>query len=228
VLRGDIEFTATQSVKLQFGDRVTVVGSSDNIKRASKVFGNSVQERDKPMMLPLFTGLIAGIVLGSIPIKLPGFPAPVTLGLAGGPLVVAIILSAVGKVGNLVWYMPRSANLMLRQVGIVLFLSCVGLNAGGEFMDSFRSGIGLKLMEWGALVTLVPLLSISFIARGFFKMNYMTLCGLMAGSLTDTAALTFALQATNSEAPSLSYATVYPMAVLLRVFAVQALILFFR
>jgi len=228
ILRGDVELPATQSVKLQFGDRVTVVGAPDHIKRAEKEFGNSASERDKPMMLPLFTGLIIGVLLGSIPINIPGFPAPVTLGLAGGPLVTAIILSAIGKIGGMVWYMPRSANLMLRQIGIVMFLACVGLNAGGEFVPDLQSGHGIRWMEWGILVTLLPLLSVSFYARGILKMNYMTLCGLMAGSLTDTAALTFALQATGSEAPSLSYATVYPMAVLLRVFAVQAMILFFK
>ena len=228
VTRGDIELTATDAVKLQFGDRVTVVGEEYKLSLVAQEFGDSVKQRDKPMIVPLFVGIIVGVLVGSVPVQLPGFPAPVTLGLAGGPLITAIVLSLIGKVGPLVWYMPRSANLMLREIGIVMFLSCVGLNAGGEFVQALTSGHGLLWMGYGALITVIPLLGVAVCARAFLKLNYMPLCGLMAGSMTDTAALTFALQATASEAPSLAYATVYPMAVLLRVFAVQAMILFFR
>ncbi|MDR3706961.1 MAG: putative transporter [Capsulimonadaceae bacterium] len=228
VSRGDIELTATDAVKLQFGDVVTVVGEEDKLNAVAKEFGDSVKQRDKPMIVPMFVGIIIGVFVGSIPVQLPGFPAPVTLGLAGGPLITAIILSLIGKVGPLVWYMPRSANLMLREIGIVLFLSCVGLNAGSEFIPALTSGHGFVWMGYGALITVIPLLGVAIFARAGMKINYMPLCGLMAGSMTDTAALTFALQATGSEAPSLAYATVYPMAVLLRVLAVQAMILFFR
>ncbi|HEY3329768.1 MAG TPA: putative transporter [Capsulimonadaceae bacterium] len=228
ITRGDIELPATNNVKLQFGDRVLVVGREEMLNAVAKEFGDSVKQRDKPMIVPMFIGIILGVVLGSIPVQLPGFPSPVTLGLAGGPLIVAIILSRIGKIGPLVWYMNRSANLMLREMGIVMFLACVGLKAGGEFLQALLSGHGFLWMGYGALITVIPLLGTALFARGFMKLNYMPLCGLMAGSMTDTAALAFATQATGSDEPSIAYATVYPMAVLLRVFAVQAMILFFR
>jgi len=228
VSRGDLEMTASPAMKLQFGDRVTVVGSEEQLSQVAGVLGDSAKQRDRPMVAPMFVGIILGVLVGSVPVHLPGFPAPVTLGLAGGPLITAIVLSLIGKVGPLVWYMPRSANLMLREIGIVTFLACVGLNAGGEFVGALTSGHGFVWMGYGALITLIPLLIVGPIARIFLKLNYMPLCGLIAGSMTDTAALTFALQATSSEAPSIAYATVYPMAVLLRVLAVQAMILFFR
>jgi putative transport protein len=157
----------------------------------------------------------------------PGLPAAAKLGLAGGPLIMAMILSRIGKVGPLVWYMPPSSNLMLREVGIILFLSCVGLKAGDQFVETLVHGPGLVWMACGAVVTVVPLVLAGFIGRGLMKLNYLTLSGTMAGSMTDPPALAFANSMTDSNGPSLAYATVYPLTMLLRVVSAQLLILVF-
>ncbi len=152
-------------------------------------------------------------------------PAPVKLGLAGGPLVVAILLSRLGRVGPLVWYMPISANFILREVGIVLFLACVGLRAGDQFVATLVNGDGLRWMAWATLITLVPLLVVALVARAIYRVNYLSLCGLLAGSMTDPPALAFATNITGSDAPNVSYATVYPLVMLLRVLSAQAIVL---
>ena len=167
------------------------------------------------------------MILGTIPFKLPGMPAPVKLGLAGGPLIVAIVLSRRGNIGSLVWYLPLSASYALREVGIVLFLACVGVKSGGEFFHTLTRGPGLYWMGCAALITIVPLLTVALIARFTAKMNYLTLCGLLAGSMTDPPALQFAGTITESEVPLIAYASVYPLVMVLRVLAAQILVIAF-
>lgn len=226
VTRADIDLPVHNTV-LQFGDSLTVVGDADALKAVSTALGDSKKKRDHPMVIPMFIGIAAGVVLGSIPIALPGFPSPVKLGLAGGPLIAAIVLSRIGRIGPLVWYMPQSANLMVREIGIVLFLACVGLKAGGSFVQSLTHGPGLLWMGYGAILTALPLLIVGLIARGALKLNYAHVCGLLAGSMTDPPALAFAGTIAGSEGPSVAYATVYPLVMLMRVLIAQSLILFF-
>jgi len=228
IARGDVELTPTSSTPLVFGDRVRVVGNEEAINAVGKVLGDSVERRDHPMLAPMFLGIALGIVLGSIPISLPGMPAPVKLGLAGGPLIAAILLGRLGSFGPFVWYMPRSANLSVRKLGIVLFLSCVGIKAGDQFVQTLVHGHGLQWMAWGVAITLIPLMIVAVAARIATKLNYMPLCGLLAGSMTDPPALAFAGSVTGSEAPSVAYASVYPLVMILRILAAQAMILFFR
>lgn len=227
VSRAEIDFAPTPQFRTQFADTVMAVGDSAAIEQVARELGNSLKQLNSPRLAPIFLGLALGIFLGSMPVRVPGVPAPVTLGLAGGPLLAAIVLSRIGRIGPLIWYMPISANFMLRQLGIVLFLACVGLRAGDRFIPTLLGGSGLLWVCTGALITLVPLLGVAVAARFFFKLNYLTLCGLMAGSTTDTAALAFATQMANSDAPSVSYSTVYPLVMLLRVICAQAMVLFF-
>jgi putative transport protein len=174
----------------------------------------------------MFAGIALGIVAGSVPFGLPGVPSPVRLGLAGGPLLVAIALSRIGKVGPLVWYMPISANYALRETGIVLFLAAVGLGAGDAFVETLVRGDGLHWMACGVVLTVVPLLAVAVAARLTLGLNYLTLCGLLAGSMTDPPALSFATTVSGSEAPSLAYATVYPLTMILRVLSAQLLVMY--
>ncbi len=246
VIRSDIEFTPSPDFRLQFADRVVVVGHPDAIDRVAKEFGNSLKSLDHPQMIPVFVGIFLGIVLGSIPVVFPGAPAPVKLGLAGGPLVVAILLSRLGHFRSLVWYMPASANLMVRELGILLFLACVGLRSGDKFVSTLTQGdgvtwmlygaiitfvplmlvgfFGTNWMLYGAIITFVPLMLVGFFARAVLKVNYMSICGFLSGSMTDPPALAFANQMTKSDAPSVAYATVYPLTMLLRILVAQILI----
>lgn len=224
VTRAEQEMTAVHDLRLQFGDRVRVVGDTGGIEHAAKALGNSLKELDHTHFIPVFIGIGLGVVLGSYPIQIPGIPAPVSLGMAGGPLVVALLLSRVGRIGPIVWYMPVSANIALRELGIVLFLACVGLKAGEHFVDILVHGDGLLWMGWAALITIVPLLTVGFTARCFFKLNFMSLCGLLAGSMTDPPALAFANAIGRSEAPSVAYATVYPLTMLLRIVVAQVMV----
>lgn len=224
VRRGDVELLAAKDLQLQFGDVVRVVGELRSVQTVEGVLGNSTHTLYDPKLSPIFFGIILGVILGSIPISLPGFPAPVRLGLAGGPLVVSIILSRLAKVGPVISYFPRSANLALREFGIILFLSCVGLKAGGHFFETLLQGDGLYWMGCAALITFVPLIIVGFIGRVVMKVNYLSLCGLLAGSMTDPPALAFANTLATSDAPSLTYATVYPLVMLLRVLTAQALV----
>jgi len=226
--RGDVEMTPSPDIPLVFGDRVRVVGSPAAIKDVGKELGDSVERRDHPMHAPMFFGIVLGVILGNIPIPIPGLLAPVTLGFAGGPLIAAIILGRIGSFGPFVWYMPRSANLSLRKLGIVLFLSCVGIRAGDQFVQTLVQGHGLQWMACGVAITLIPVLIVACAARILTKLNYMPLCGLLAGSMTDSAGLAFARSVTGSEAPFVSYAAVYPLVMILRILAAQAMILFFR
>lgn len=225
VNRADIELPPA-GTRLQFGDTVVVVGQADAIKRVAAELGDSVKQLNHPHIIPIFIGIALGVIVGSWPLHL-GLPAPVRLGLAGGPLIVAIILSRLGNVGPLVWYMPPSANFMVRELGIVLFLAAVGIRSGGNFINTLTSnhGQGFYWMALASLITFVPLMLVAFVARAFYKLNYLTLCGLLAGSMTDPPALAFAGHMTGSDAPSVSYATVYPLVMLLRVLAAQIIVL---
>lgn len=225
VTRAGVELPVSAALRLQFGDRVLVVGESDDIEKAAALLGNSARALAHPDLVPIFAGVVLGIVVGSIPIAIPGVPAPVKLGLAGGPLLTAIVLSQIQRVGPLVFYLPDSAGFILREFGIVLFLACVGLSAGDRFVETLMSAQGLAYLLLGACVTLLPLMIVGVIARLVFKTNYLTLCGLLSGSMTDPPALAFATGVTASDSPTVSYAAVYPLTMILRVISVQAIVL---
>jgi len=225
--RTDLEFTAAPNFTLQFGDRVRAVGETDALDAAAKELGNSVRELNLPRLLPIFVGLFLGVFLGILPVYLPGLPAPVKLGLASGPMIVAIILSRIGRVGPLIWYMPHNASAMLRELGIVLFLIAVGLLAGDGFFEALQKPIGLQWLGLGAVITLLPLLIVGLLARVFGKLNYLHLCGLLAGSMTSPS-LAFTQTMTPSEAPAVAFATVYPLTMILRVLLAQLLVIIFR
>jgi putative transport protein len=225
VTRADVEFAANDSVRLQFGDFLFVVGSEAGVVRVGELVGNTPKVLDHPHVLPVFVGILLGVILGGLPIVLPWMPAPVRLGLAGGPLIVALILSQVGRIGPLIWYLSPAANLVLREIGIVLFLACVGLKSGSRFLEVLLSGSGFYWMAAGAVLTFVPLMLVGLVARKFFKLDYPTLCGVLAGSMTDPPALAFATSITKSDQPLVAYAAVYPLVMILRVFIVQILVL---
>ncbi|MBM4060292.1 MAG: putative transporter [Planctomycetes bacterium] len=225
VQRAGIELVAHASMVLHFGDRVMVVGDADAVRSVAAELGDSMKVLLEPDVLPMFFGVILGVILGSLPIGLPGVAAPLKIGLAGGPLLVALVLSSVRKVGPLVFYLPQSANLALREVGIALFLACVGLKAGERFVPTLTSGDGLVWMGLAALITVLPLFAVGLFARLALKMNYLPLCGLLAGSMTDPPALSFANQTTGSDAPSVTYASVYALTMFLRILTAQLFVL---
>lgn len=224
--RAGVDLVATPNLTLQVGDRVNVVGTETAVANVEKVLGNSMKRLNEPNLFTIFVGIALGIVLGSLPITFPGIPQPVKLGLAGGPLVVAILISRFGYKYKLITYTTQSANLMLREIGITLFLACVGLSAGDGFVDTIRNG-GLAWVGYGFIITIVPLLIIGCIGRYFCKVNYFTLMGLIAGSTTDPPALAYSNATAGNDAPAVGYATVYPLAMFLRVLTAQLLILFF-
>jgi len=226
ISRAEVEFTASPNIRLQFGDTVLAVGSEKDIEQFAQTVGNSPKQLNLPQLIPLFLGITLGVFIGMIPFSLPGVPAPVKLGLAGGPLIIALILSRLGRLGPLSFYMPISANFMLREIGITLFLACVGLKSGHSFVSTILAG-GWIWIIYGSIITLVPLLIIGFIARGLMKMNYVTICGILSGSMTDPPALAFANKMTNSDTPSLSYASVYPFTMILRVLSTQLMVILF-
>ncbi len=222
--RAGVELVPTANTTLQFGDVLHVVGRADLIGHAIAIIGNAEQKLQHVQMLPVFIGIGLGVLLGSIPFYIPGFPVALKLGLAGGPLVIALILARIGSIGKLYWFMPPSANLALREIGIVLFLSVVGLKSGGNFVDTFVNGNGLEWMGYGVIITFVPLMLVGILARLYLKLNYLTLCGLLAGSMTDPPALAFANAIKeDSGAAALSYATVYPLVMFLRIISPQLL-----
>jgi putative transport protein len=227
VNRSGLDLIAAPDLKLQIGDRVTVVGDENAISSVEKVLGNQMKRLNEPNLIPIFIGVFLGILLGSIPFTFPGIPQPVKLGLAGGPLIVAILISVFGPKYHLVTYTTMSANLMLREMGICLFLACVGIEAGGSFVSTLISGGGLVWVGYGVIITIVPLLIVGITGRKFFKLNYYTLMGLLAGSTTDPPALAFSNSIAGNDAPAVSYATVYPLTMFLRVLFAQLLILLF-
>lgn len=226
--RSGVELVASSNASLQFGDILNLVGRPESIDQVADIVGNAQQKLQQVQMLPVFIGIGLGVLLGSIPLFIPGFPAALKLGLAGGPLVVALILGRIGSIGKLYWFMPPSANLALRELGIVLFLSVVGLKSGGNFIDTLVNGDGVSWIGYGILITAIPLLTAGILARSMAKMNYLTICGMLAGSMTDPPALAFAngLHPT-SGAAALSYATVYPLAMFLRIMSPQLLAVIF-
>ncbi|MGL6260059.1 putative transporter [Vibrio sp. WXL210] len=222
--RAGVELVPNADTQLQFGDILNLLGHKEAIDSSAKLLGNAKQKLKQVQMLPIFLGVGLGILLGSLPIYLPGLPAAIKLGLAGGPLLVALVLSRIGSIGRLYWFMPPSASLALREMGIVLFLAVVGLKSGGGFIETLVKGDGLSWMGYGVLITFTPLVTIGVLARIFGGLNYLTICGMLAGAMTDPPALAFANGIhPSSGAPALSYATVYPLVMCLRILLPQLL-----
>lgn len=227
VIRSGMDLFPTNDLILQVGDRVVVVGTPESIKRVEEMLGNTLKRLDEPHMITLFIGIFLGIILGSIPMYVPNMPMPVKLGLAGGPLVVAILLGRFGFKLKLITYTTQSANLMLREIGITLFLASVGLASGGKFVETVVHGDGLLWVGCGVLITVIPVIIIGIIGRKVLKMNYYSLMGLLSGSMTDPPALAYANSIAGNDAPAVTYSTVYPLTMFLRVILAQILILAF-
>lgn len=227
ISRLGMDLVASPDLALKVGDAITVVGTKGSMSGVEKLLGNKMKSLNTPNLIPIFIGIVLGIILGSIPVYIPGIPQPIKLGLAGGPLIVAILVSIFGPKFKLVTYTTMSANLMIREIGISLFLACVGIGAGEGFVDTIVNGGGWQWIIWGFIITIFPLLIVGFIGRKFFHLNYFTLSGLLAGSTTDPPALSYASSLTHLDKPAISYATVYPLTMFLRVMGAQLLILFF-
>ena len=225
--RAGVEMTVRGSSRFHYGDVAHIVGDKNALDRATEFLGNSAKSMRETRFSPLFVGIAVGVVLGMIPLQIPGLPLPVRLGFAGGPLIAAVVLSIIGNVGKFVWYIPYSANLALRELGIILFLACAGLGAGRTFFDAAISFEGAKWMVVGLAVTMVPLLTTGILARVFWSQNYFTICGVIAGSMTDPPALAFANSQADCEASSTAYAAVYPLTMILRIVAAQTIVMLF-
>ena len=227
VRRAGIELLATPELRLQMGDRLTVVGEAEAVERMAKAFGNSTKKLDAPNLASLFFGIVLGVTLGMLPIALPGLSQPFKLGLAGGSLIVAILMGAFGPKWHVVTYTTSSANLMIREIGIALFLAAVGFGAGKSFIPTLLGG-GYVWIGYGVIITMVPLLLIGVIARLWLKLDYFTLMGLIAGSTTDPPALAYATsQSSVNDRAAVAYSTVYPLTMFLRVLTGQLMILLF-
>ncbi len=226
VRRGDMNLFASTSLRLQVGDSVVVVGPEENVERVASIMGNSVKSLEHPNLSAIFVGIVVGVVFGSLPIAIPGIPTPVRLGLAGGPLIVSLLVGRFGYKAKLVAFTTTSANLMLREIGLVLFLASVGIKAGATFWATVCSGDGLTYIWSGFLITVIPILIVGIVARLRYKVNYFTLMGLIAGSTTDPPALAFANQTAGNEAPAVGYSTVYPLSMFLRIVVAQVIVLF--
>ena len=224
--RAGIDLLASPNLSLQMGDRITVVGNINDIERLASKLGNSLKRLNEPNIFTMFIGILLGIVLGSIPFALPGMSVPMKLGLAGGPLIVAILLSRFGYKIKVITYTSSAANLLLREIGICLFLASVGLSAGAGFADTVFNATGAIWVLYGFLITFIPLVIVSIIARAKFQINYYTIIGLMSGSTTDPPALAYANKTANNDAPAVAYSTVYPLTMFLRIITAQLLILF--
>ena len=227
VTRQGMEIFARQDLPLQVGDRVMVVGDQVSVNRVSSVLGNAVKRLDNPNIATIFVGIILGLILGSIPFTFPEIPVPLKLGLAGGPLIVAILIGRYGYKIHLVTYTTTSANLMLREIGLVLFLASVGVKAGANFVDTVVNGDGLLYVLTGFMITVLPILIIGIVARKKYHFNYFTIMGLLAGATTDPPALAFANASCSKDAPSIGYSTVYPLSMFLRIFTAQLIVLLF-
>lgn len=225
--RSGIELVANPGIELQMGDRLTIVGDEKSIEIVAREVGNSLRRLYEPNLLPVFTGIILGVIVGSVPIRVPGLSNPLKLGLAGGPLIVAILISKYGHRFSLAAYTTQSANLMMRELGIVLFLASVGLKAGESFVPALVNGGGFVWMGYGALITMFPVLIIGYVARKWFRLNFFEICGLLSGSMTDPPALAYSNSLAQSEVPAVAYATVYPLVMFLRIFIAQLLVLLF-
>ena len=225
VNRSGVDLVAAPQLQLQMGDRVTIVGSELAVSHAEKVLGNSMKRLDHPNLIPIFLGIALGCILGSTPFVFPGIPQPVKLGLAGGPLIVSILISRFGPQYKMITYTTMSANLMLREIGISLFLACVGLGAGKGFVETVIYDGGYVWVGYGVIITIVPLLIAGLVGRYIFKLNYYTSIGVLGGSTTNPPALAYSNDLTSCDAPAVGYATVYPLTMFLRVLTAQILIL---
>ena len=225
IRRNGMNLYADRNLRMQVGDKIVVVGPEDAVDRVANMMGNSVKSLDHPNLSTIFVGIMAGIVFGMIPIAIPGIPTPVKLGLAGGPLIVAILVGRFGYRAHLVAYTTTSANLMLREIGLVLFLASVGIKAGASFWNTVANGDGLTYVWCGFLITVIPILIVGTVARLRYKLNYFTLMGLIAGSTTDPPALAYANQTAGNDAPAVGYSTVYPLSMFLRILTAQLIIL---
>jgi putative transport protein len=226
ITRADIEMSAVPDLRLQFGDMVQIVGRDVDLHKAAAALGNSLKELNETHFIPFFIGIVLGIALGTMPIMFPGLPHPIRLGLAGGPLIVALVLGRVGRIRRQVWHMPVNTNLAFREFGIALFFAAVGLGAGAKFFSTVFTATGLEWLLAGVCVTIFPLMLIGVFARAVWKMNFMDLSGMLAGSMTDPPALAFASNIARSDAPTVGYATVYPLTTLLRILSAQVLAIF--
>jgi putative transport protein len=226
ITRQGMDLFASRDYHFQVGDRIMVVGPEDNVNRVADVMGNSIKRLDAPNIATIFIGIIIGILFGSIPIALPGMPVPLKLGIAGGPLIIAILIGRFGYRFKLVTYTTTSANMMLREIGLVLFLASVGIKAGAGFWETVVQGDGLKYVYTGFLITIIPILIVGTIARLHFKFNYFTIMGMIAGTYTDPPALAYANSVCSKEAPAVGYSTVYPLSMFLRIFTAQIIVLF--
>ena len=227
ISRQGIDLFASRDHHFHVGDRIMVVGREDNVNRVAELMGNSVRRLNAPNIATIFIGILVGVIFGSIPLAIPGIPVPLKLGLAGGPLIIAILIGRFGYRMKLVTYTTTSANMMLREIGLVLFLASVGIRAGAGFWDTVVSGDGLKYVYTGFLITVIPILIIGTIARLKYKLNYFTIMGMIAGTYTDPPALAYANAVCSKETPAIGYSTVYPLSMFLRIFVAQIVILFF-
>lgn len=227
VTRQGMDLFAIPSLSLQVGDRIMVVGPEDAVNRVAAVMGNSIKRLDAPNIATIFVAVFIGILFGSIPVAIPGIPVPIKLGIAGGPLIIAILIGRYGYKVHLVTYTTTSANMMLREIGLMLFLASVGIKAGDGFLETVIQGDGVKYVYTGFLITIIPILIIGIIARKKYKFNYFTIMGMIAGTYTDPPALAYANSICSKEAPSIGYSTVYPLSMFLRIFTAQIIVLFF-
>lgn len=227
VTRQGMDLFAIPSLSLQVGDRIMAVGPEDAVNRVAAVMGNSIKRLDAPNIATIFVGVFIGILFGSIPVAIPGIPVPIKLGIAGGPLIIAILIGRYGYKVHLVTYTTTSANMMLREIGLMLFLASVGIKAGDGFLETVIQGDGVKYVYTGFLITIIPILIIGIIARKKYKFNYFTIMGMIAGTYTDPPALAYANSICSKEAPSIGYSTVYPLSMFLRIFTAQIIVLFF-
>lgn len=226
VTRQGMDLFASRNHRFQIGDRIMVVGPEDNVNRIAEMMGNSTKRLDAPNIGTIFIGIIVGILFGSIPLSIPGMPVPLKLGIAGGPLIIAILIGRFGYRFKLVTYTTTSANMMLREIGLVLFLASVGIKAGAGFWETVVQGDGLKYVYTGFLITIIPILIVGTIARLYYKFNYFTIMGMISGSYTDPPALAYANSICTREAPAIGYSTVYPLSMFLRIFTAQLIVLF--
>lgn len=226
VSRQGMDVFASRNYHFQVGDKILVVGPMDNVNRVAEMMGNSVKRLDSPNIATIFIGILVGILFGSIPLAIPGMPVPLKLGLAGGPLIIAILIGRFGYKFKLVTYTTTSANMMLREIGLVLFLASVGIKAGAGFWQTVIQGDGLKYVYTGFMITVIPILLVGIVARLHFKLNYFTIMGMIAGTYTDPPALAYSNSICSREAPAVGYSTVYPLAMFLRIFTAQLIVLF--
>lgn len=227
VTRQGMDLFASPSLSLRVGDRIMVVGPEDAVNRVAAVMGNSIKRLDAPNIATIFVGIFIGILFGSIPIALPGIPVPIKLGIAGGPLIIAILIGRYGYKVHLVTYTTTSADMMLREIGLMMFLASVGIKAGDGFLETVIQGDGLKYVYTGFFITIIPIFIIGIIARKKYKFNYFTIMGMIAGTYTDPPALAYANSICSKEAPAVGYSTVYPLSMFLRIFTAQIIVLFF-